>query len=128
MALLIAIGALVLELAVLKKAVQRHLAKQPPAQMTSSIADWEPKIIELAKVYVFTHTGTTWSQQAYVKASSVSASDLFGNSVALSADGSTLAVGTYQEDSAATGINGDQTSNIAGDSGAVYVFTRTGTT
>ena len=37
------------ELAVLKEAVQRHLTKQSPAQMTSSIADWEPKIIELAE-------------------------------------------------------------------------------
>lgn len=37
------------ELAVLKEAVQRHLAKAPPAQMTSSITDWEPKIIELAE-------------------------------------------------------------------------------
>ena len=37
------------ELAVLKEAVQRHLAKAPPAQMTSSITDWEPKIIELAR-------------------------------------------------------------------------------
>ncbi len=79
-------------------------------------------------VYVFTRTGTTWSQQAYVKASNTGANDLFGCSVALSADGSTLAVGAYGEDSAATGINGDQTSNAAADSGAVYVFTRTGTT
>jgi hypothetical protein len=34
---------------VLKEAVQRHLAKEPPAQMTSSIADWELRIIELAE-------------------------------------------------------------------------------
>jgi hypothetical protein len=38
-----------LELEVLKEAVQRHLTEAPPAQMTSSIADWEPKIIELAE-------------------------------------------------------------------------------
>ena len=39
-------------------------------------------------------------------------------------DGDTLAVGAIQEDSSATGINGDQADNSASDSGAVYVFTR----
>jgi transposase len=33
----------------LKTAVQRHLAKAPPAQMTSSIAAWEPQIVALAE-------------------------------------------------------------------------------
>src|SRR5262245_24489491 len=55
-------------------------------------------------VYLFTRSGTTWSQQAYVKASNTGANDWFGSSVALSADGSTLAVGASREDSAATGI------------------------
>lgn len=36
---------------------------------------------------------TTWSQQAYVKASNTEANDLFGMSLSLSADGNTLAVG-----------------------------------
>jgi len=79
-------------------------------------------------VYVFTRSGTTWSQQAYVKASNTGASDLFGASVALSGDGSTLVVGGYAEDSTATGINGNQADNSAPNSGAVYVFTRSGTT
>ena len=79
-------------------------------------------------VYVFTRSGTTWSQQAYVKASNTDASDRFGVSVALSGDGDTLAVGAYEERSNATGINGNQADNSAGDSGAVYVFTRSGTT
>ncbi|HWO26070.1 MAG TPA: DUF4215 domain-containing protein [Kofleriaceae bacterium] len=78
--------------------------------------------------YVFTRSGTTWSQQAYVKASNTDSGDQFGYSVALSGDGSTLAVGAFVEDSAATGINGDQTSNSAASSGAVYVFARSGTT
>ena len=79
-------------------------------------------------VYVFTRTGSTWTQQAYVKASNTEAFDFFGYSVALSADGNTLAVGAYGEDSNATGVNGDQTDNSASASGAVYVFTRTGST
>jgi cysteine-rich repeat protein len=78
-------------------------------------------------VYVFTRSGTTWSQQAYIKPSNTGAGDEFGVSVALTADGSILAVGALDEDSAATGINGNQADNSALDSGAVYVFTRTGT-
>ncbi len=73
-------------------------------------------------VYVFTRSAGVWSQQAYLKASNTSAQDLFGTSVSLSGD--TLAVGAVHESSAATGVNGDQSSNAATDSGAVYVFTR----
>ncbi|HWO23289.1 MAG TPA: DUF4215 domain-containing protein, partial [Kofleriaceae bacterium] len=79
-------------------------------------------------VYVFTWSGTTWSQQAYIKASNTGAGDGFGISVALSADGATLAVGAHYEASAATGIGGNQANNSAERSGAVYVFTRSGTT
>jgi phage-related protein len=75
-------------------------------------------------VYVFTRSGGAWSQQAYLKASNTDAGDFFGSSVALS--GNTLAVGVHQEASAATGVNGDQSSNAAENSGAVYVFTRSG--
>ena len=79
-------------------------------------------------VYVFTRSGSTWSQQAYVKASNTEIGDQFGFSVALSGDGNTLAVGAYTEDSNATGINGNQADNSASSSGAVYVFTRSGST
>jgi hypothetical protein len=77
-------------------------------------------------VYVFTRSDTTWRQQAYVKASNTDPGDGFGISVAL--DGDTLAVGAWGEDSAATGVDGDQSNNEARESGAVYVFTRSGTT
>jgi hypothetical protein len=76
-------------------------------------------------VYVFRRAGTAWQQEAYVKASSTGANDFFGFSVALSGD--TLAVGAYLEDSAAQGVGGDQADDSATDSGAVYVFRRTGT-
>ncbi len=75
-------------------------------------------------VYVFTRSGGVWSQQAYLKASNTGIDDRFGLSVAL--DGDTLVVGAFEEDSTATGINGNQADNSAQDSGAVYVFTRTG--
>ena len=77
-------------------------------------------------VYLFTRGGGTWTQQAYLKASNTGASNLFGSSVALSGD--TLAVGATGEDSNATGVNGSQADNSANFSGAVYLFTRGGTT
>ncbi|RZJ25020.1 MAG: hypothetical protein EOO54_07630 [Haliea sp.] len=76
-------------------------------------------------VYVFTRSAGAWSQQAYIKASNTEADDRFGTSVALSSDGSTLAVGAYQEDSNATGVGGNQADNSVTNAGAVYVFTRT---
>jgi trimeric autotransporter adhesin len=79
-------------------------------------------------IYVYMRSGTMWSQQAYVKASNTGAGDHFGASVALSADGSTLAVGAYEEDSVAIGIGGNQADDSAENAGAVYVYTRSGTT
>ena len=73
-------------------------------------------------VYVFTRSGTTWTQQAYVKASNTGASDNFGHKLSLSSDGNTLAVSARYEDSNATGIGGDQTNNTVSNSGAVYLY------
>jgi len=72
--------------------------------------------------YVFTRTAGVWTQQAYLKASNAEAEDLFGYSVAL--DGDTAVVGAIWEDSAATGVNGDQANNGAPYTGAAYVFER----
>jgi hypothetical protein len=77
-------------------------------------------------VYVFRHNGTTWLQEAYLKASTIGVDDYFGHDVALSGD--TLAVVAWGEDSAATDVGGDENDNTAADSGAVYVFRRAGTT
>ena len=79
-------------------------------------------------VYIFSRSGTTWTQEAYIKASNTEANDYFGRSLHLSNDGTRLVVGASAEDSNATGINGDETNNSASSSGAVYVFTRSGTT
>jgi hypothetical protein len=64
----------------------------------------------------------------YVKASNTSTGDRFGTDVVLSADGSTMAVSAKSEDSDATGVNGNQSSEASNDSGAVYVYRRTGRT
>ena len=73
--------------------------------------------------YVFTCTAGVWSQQAYLKASNTDAYDWFGHSVSIYGD--TIVVGALCEQSNATGINGNQSDNSAGCSGAAYVFTRT---
>jgi predicted amidohydrolase YtcJ len=77
-------------------------------------------------VYVFARTGDSWAQQAYLKPSNPQSGAEFGHSVALSADGSTLAVAAYWEASKATGINGNQRDESIPQAGAVYVFTRAG--
>jgi FG-GAP repeat protein len=97
----------------------------------------DTSIPQAGAIYVFIRRGTTWTQQAYIKASNTGEAgtaeafgegDQFGFSIALSADGNTIAAGAITEDSAATGINGNQADNSAAGAGAVYVFTRTGTT
>ncbi len=65
--------------------------------------------------YVFTRSGTTWTQQQKLVASDGAAGDRFGRSVAL--DGDTAVVGANRD---AVGATGDQ--------GSAYVFTRSGTT
>ena len=76
--------------------------------------------------YVFTRAGTTWSQQAYLKASNTGSADEFGESVAIAGD--TIVIGARGEDSNATGVNGEEGNNSGTESGAAYIFTRAGTT
>lgn len=58
----------------------------------------------------------------YLKASNTDAGDLFGVAVALSANGSTLAIGASSEDSNATVVGGNQSDDSAPGSGAVLSF------
>ena len=81
---------------------------------------------EAGAVYVFTRSDGAWAQQAYIKPSNTGAGDIFGLSVSLSADGKTLAVVAFNEDSSATGVNGNQNDNSSADSGAAYVFVQSG--
>jgi alpha-tubulin suppressor-like RCC1 family protein len=76
--------------------------------------------------YVFVRSGSTWSQQAYLKPTNTTAGDQFGRSVDI--EGDVVAVGSPFEDSPATGINGNASDNSATDSGAGYILTRSGTT
>ncbi len=70
--------------------------------------------------YVFVRSGTTWSQEAYVKATNTDAGDTFGFAVAI--DSSSLAVGAPKEASASTGVGGDASDNSLVDAGAVYTY------
>lgn len=98
---------------------------------TDGTGEADNNLYEPGAVYVFSRSGSTWSQQAYVKASNTGREDSFGKAISLSADGNTLAVGAYVEDSNATGISSDGTGeadNTALSAGTVYVFSRSGNT
>jgi hypothetical protein len=79
-------------------------------------------------VYIFQRELGEWGYRSYLKASNPDVLDEFGYSIALSADGNTLAVGAYGEDSAATDIDGDQQDDTLNGSGAVYLFAYDGST
>lgn len=73
--------------------------------------------------YVFVRDGNTWTQQGYLRAPNAGMDDFFGGAVAISGD--VIAVGARGEDATAAG---DPSNNALTDSGAVYVFTRSGST
>ena len=104
------------------------LAVGAPLEDGNGSGEGDNSAADSGAVYVFAASGGGWSQQAYLKASNPEAGDNFGQAVSLSRDGDTLAAGAPLEDSAALLINGSQGDNSAADSGAAYVFTRTGVT
>lgn len=75
--------------------------------------------------YVFSLADGEWQQDAYLKADNADAADQFGWPLDVSGDGTVVAVGVNEEDSAATGIDGDGTDNSADEAGAAYVFAYT---
>ncbi len=72
--------------------------------------------VDSGSAYVFTRTGTAWSQQAKLTAADSAAGDWFGYSVALSSD--TALIGAHFNDYDVDGV----------DSGSAYIFKRSGTT
>jgi hypothetical protein len=74
--------------------------------------------------YVFVRTGSTWSQQAYLKAYQVTANDLFGTNVAISGDGNTVAVGAVGEDGNGGISTTPVVNELASAAGAVYTYKR----
>lgn len=64
--------------------------------------------------YIYTRSGNTWSQQQKITASDAAASDNFGSSISISANGDVLAVGSPLDDN-----------NALSNNGAVYIYNRT---
>src|SRR5262249_47518544 len=76
--------------------------------------------------YVFTRSGSTWTQQAYLKGAKTDAGYRCGFAVYVSCDGATLAISAYDQDGGVAGVNGNEADNSKGGSGCAYVFVRDG--
>jgi hypothetical protein len=70
-----------------------------------------PEYLSSGAAWVFTRSGSTWSEQQQLIGSGASGNASQGNAVAISGDGNTAAVGGWQNNSS---------------TGAVWVFTRSG--
>ena len=91
-------------------------------------ASSDDSLLDAGALYIYKRNANQWSQEAYIKASNASSEDWFGASVAISGD--TVVVSAPQEDSDQTIIanTSDPISdnNNASDSGAAYIYKRTG--
>ncbi|HEX7480723.1 MAG TPA: hypothetical protein VF331_23180 [Polyangiales bacterium] len=78
--------------------------------------------------YVFVRAGVKWSQEVYLKPldDGHTREDYFGNSVAISGD--IAVVGEYRDSATTTADHKTPSGGTTTDSGAVYVFTRSGKT
>ncbi|MED5534298.1 MAG: integrin, partial [Pseudomonadota bacterium] len=88
----------------------------------------QPTDLAVGAAYVFVRDDNEWLQQAFIKPTNTRGNQHFGWAVALSLDGNTLVGGAHFENGGSQGINGDQQDDSSPDSGAAYVYQRTGTT
>ena len=72
--------------------------------------------VDSGAAYIYSRSGTVWTQEAKLVASDRAASDRFGISASMTSDGARVAIGAYM-------LDGGQP-----DAGAVYIFSRSGTT
>ena len=75
------------------------------------------ELTDAGKTYVFSRTGTAWTEEAILTASDKAANDQFGIAVAIDNTGTRVVVGSYFGDPG--GIS---------NAGKVYIYSRTGTT
>jgi uncharacterized repeat protein (TIGR01451 family) len=83
--------------------------------------------VQAGAAYVFIRSGTTWTQQAYLKAINTQSGAWFGKAVSVSGD--SIVVGAYNQGQITQGVNPPATPvvpNPAPFSGAAYTFLRTG--
>ena len=91
-----------------------------PGEDSDGSSEEDDSASESGAAYIFTRTGNTWTQQAYLKASNAESDDIFGSGVSIDAD--SVVIGASGESSDAS----SEADNSLGDAGAAYVFTRTG--
>jgi hypothetical protein len=92
----------------------------------NSTASSDNSLSDSGAAYVYKRSGSSWEQEAYIKAVNPTVDDNFGRSVSI--DNDTIVVGANLEDSNwTTIINGTTASenNDNSSSGAVYVYKRT---
>ncbi|MCA8837317.1 MAG: FG-GAP repeat protein [Proteobacteria bacterium] len=81
---------------------------------------------EEGSVAVYAREDDQWSRQVVLAAPHAEPQDRFGHSIALSADGDTLAVGAPGQDSGSGGVHTEfRDDNSEWNAGSVYVYTRT---
>jgi len=83
--------------------------------LVGAVGDEDPNGEDAGSAYVFDVSGGSWNQQAKLTADDGDSKDEFGNSVALSADGTTAVIGTHRDGDP----NGDR-------AGSAYVFDSSG--
>lgn len=92
-------------------------------QLADGFIDDMPDSDQRSESGADTSVSTTLLQSDYIKPFNTDAADNFGFTLAIS--GSTLVVGSPNEDSNGSGTDGNSSSNNLSNSGAVYVFERT---
>lgn len=72
----------------------------------------EARSTDTGAVYVFTRANKAWTQDTYIKSIFYASGLRFGETLALSGDGKTLAVGTTGDDRFVTGVQMNQSSSM----------------
>jgi len=84
--------------------------------LVGAYLDNQPGVLKAGSAYVFTRSGSVWSQEQKLVAADGSASDFFGFSVGISGD--TSVIGAIQDEPVGSPANAQH--------GSAYIFTRSG--
>jgi hypothetical protein len=97
---------------------ESNLAQGVNAPQSGSNAD------NVGAAYVFARSGTTWTQESYIKATNAEGADQFGFAIALSSDGDKLVVTAPGESGGTVGISPFPDGDASSHAGAAYLFIR----